>query len=240
MSLMMEFVMQHQDGYTSCQTFTNPPLTYWVGRDASTVPVRDVFEKAVAMATGWEPHDLPEILTWTWYRTPGKVMGIPVNAHLLQEMLEWVSDGVVTAEVELAVVTIQDGIQALAARIVDHRIAILAPCANEADKLQDMSLFRIVRLHSPMFGAPLPIRWFDEEGAGPIDGIEIMVQTLPELENSVTLTAHRLGAGGGSMTPAEARELARQLVEAAAWCEARKPRPGDQDGSQAPPMPSPS
>lgn len=236
---MFEHMIDHDSGYTTYGPFERPSAVYWCGRGPEVKEPREDFERCLD-GLAWRRYPANEVARWSWWRIPGTVEGVLVDGTRLGAMVEWIMEGVPTTtecrrqpggwylresagELEVAATRSPAGHPALAIRRAGGRLGVLV--ALDATSVEDPpGLAEIgATAHQAIFGPPQPALWFDEEGSGPIDGIEYQVMgwSFPKLEPRVALEPIQLYQGGGSLTANEARELARQLNVAADWCDAR-------------------
>lgn len=204
------------NGYTTYQTWTNPPGVLWIGRrDGAWTPS---YKSALA-AVQWERHSRAALEKWAWWRDSGVLCGVIVCRGTLNDLLTWIGGD----DIKVGRLSI-DGQDAVAVRAGDA-VAIIAGAPHAGERLPCFTLAAPGAAFCEIFGEPGSLLWFDEEGNGPVDGVELQVYAMATGVTdggSVMIRLPGLGAGGGGLPPEGARELARQLCAAAAWAEQQK------------------
>jgi len=211
------------DGYTTYQTWTNPPGVLWIGRrDGAWTPTY----KAAIAAVQWERHPRAALEKWAWWRDSGVLCGVIVCRATLNDLLTWLGcDGGGAVEVGRIAIDGQGGV----AVRTGESLAIMAGVPHTDERVPRFTHAAQGADFAEIFGEPGYLLWFDEEGNGPVDGVELQIYGLASGVTdggSVMIRLPGLGAGGGGLPPEGAREVARQLLAAATWAEQQKKAQG--------------
>ena len=147
-----------------------------------------------------------------------------VDRRRLAEILEWLPP--TATEVSLAATVTTVAMPAVPAVVVcaGESVAVLG-CIDDTKvkSATKFATYAMRREESPrhIFGAPIPLLWFDEEGNGPsvVEMRAVGNRFVPGQPGTIEVAIVDFADGAGNMSPGDARALARQLIAAADWAE---------------------